>query len=767
MIEVSRRRLLVDGKPRIVMAGEVHYFRVARGEWEQRLRLAVEIGCDTIASYIPWVFHELGDGTIDLTGVSSPERDLGAYIDLCAAHGLDFIARPGPFVMAELKNEGLPYRLYTDHPEIVPSGWDGIPAPTSTVDYLAPAYLAECDRWYDAVMPLLSDRLATKGGPVTAVQLDNEVGMLAWVSNSPDLTDQSLDELRDWIRENRPDPAAAYPLIDSSDEAWRASIRTPNERWAGALRIDLTRFMRRRFARYIEHLRTRAERNGVTGVPFCINIHGTSGGSGETFAIGISQLVDTFAGVEGMLSGSDHYVGDVTMNSYTDLYVMNAQQAAVHDADQPVTSLEFEAGNGDYGGGFDLQYEPSTVDLKTRLHVAQGVRLINYYLLAGGINPPLEAAVGDGNNRLSFTGERHGTAAPIGPEGQRGSTFGATRDAVKAVRVHEPWLASAVEEVDELTLGMVLDAYATEYAHPNSAVMAAVTGDLSSHRGAAERRALARSALLSGHRFDATHLERSAVRTGADGRPVCLMVATARHMDESVQRRLVEHVERGGSLLALGPVPEADLSGRPCRVFAEELGLAPGTVMMDGPRSFPSVVAQAWMRPFPETRVAWLQSLEGSAGEVVLTDVQGVACGFEVTHGSGRAVVLACALPSSPTLFERVMDRLGVRRGLELAGDTPGVFATTTRDPDGNRLLHVINVSGHLVGVTVRVADINRTAELQLPPHSGHMFPLGLDLPRGRLAWANAEIADVSGDELVFGRPTGPALEVEWEHRQS
>jgi hypothetical protein len=37
MIEVSKRRLLVDGRPRIVLAGELHYFRVPRAEWEQRL----------------------------------------------------------------------------------------------------------------------------------------------------------------------------------------------------------------------------------------------------------------------------------------------------------------------------------------------------------------------------------------------------------------------------------------------------------------------------------------------------------------------------------------------------------------------------------------------------------------------------------------------------------------------------------------------------------------------------------------------------------
>ena len=118
-----------------------------------------------------------------------------------------------------------------------------------------------------------------------------------------------------------------------------------------------------------------------------------------------------------MLSGSDHYLGDLTIAQRRDLYLINAFMAAVHDADQPLTSVEFEAGTGDYGGDLATPYDPSAVDLKTRLCVAQGNRLINYYLFAGGINPPLDEPVGDGNDRIAFTGERHGTAAPVGPEG--------------------------------------------------------------------------------------------------------------------------------------------------------------------------------------------------------------------------------------------------------------------------------------------------------------------------------------------------------------
>ena len=189
MIETVCRQIRIDGEPVVVMSGEVHYFRVARAEWGQRLDLLVEAGCDTVASYIPWLFHELPDGTIDVTGETRPERDIGAFIDLAASKGLRFIARPGPFIMAELKNEGIPFRVYRDHPEIVPVGWDGRPAVSRTVDYLAPAFLEESGRGFDAIIPVLTPRLQPAGGPIIGVQLDNEVGMLAWVTNAPDLTD--------------------------------------------------------------------------------------------------------------------------------------------------------------------------------------------------------------------------------------------------------------------------------------------------------------------------------------------------------------------------------------------------------------------------------------------------------------------------------------------------------------------------------------------------------------------------------------------------
>src|SRR5262249_23092862 len=233
---------------------------------------------NVVASYVPWLMHEPVERQIDLIGRTQPNLDLGGFIDLCANNGLYFFARPGPFIMAEMKNEGLPYWLYTKHPEIIPVSWDGKLVPTRTVDYLAPAFLREARRWYQAVMgEVIAPRLYPNGGNVVAVQLDNEIGMLSWVTNAPDLTDLVLADFTAWL-ENRYDQAtlkARYPFVLDNPAIRAEAIRSPKEDYAAVLLRDLGHFMRDRYALYIDILRGYAEECGVVGVPFVINIHGT------------------------------------------------------------------------------------------------------------------------------------------------------------------------------------------------------------------------------------------------------------------------------------------------------------------------------------------------------------------------------------------------------------------------------------------------------------------------------------------------------------
>ncbi|MFF5176232.1 beta-galactosidase [Micromonospora sp. NPDC000089] len=746
------RRILVDGRPRLLLAGEVHYFRLARADWADRLDRLRDCGADTVATYVPWLWHELPDGGVDLTGRTHEQRDLAGFLDLAHERGLHAVVRPGPFIMAEVKNEGIPYRVYDQHPHLLPTTWDGRPISTRTVDYLAPEFLAAADGWYARVMPVIAERLAPRGGPVVAVQLDNEIGMLSWVTNSPDLTDGLCADLARWATDRYgAEGAAARIGADPGDPAgWATALRTPAEDRSLTLHDALGRYMRDRFRRYVAALRDSAERHGVTGVPFLVNVHGTGGGRGRTFPIGISQLFESYRGQPQLTSGSDYYLGDLTVTNVADLYVGNAFLAAVHDADQPLTALEFEAGNGDYGEDLAVLYPPEAIELKTRLCVAQGNRLLNLYLFAGGHNPPLAEPVGDGNDRIAFTGERHGFAAPVDPEGRLNPTYDAARRALHAVRGVADLLADSDEEDDGLALGFVPDHYLTEYQHPASAARAAQIAELERFRGMGSRDVLARALLLGGFSFPAVDL------TSADPAPPVIALATGATLGRDVQQRLVEHLRAGGGLLLHGLLPDRDHDGTPCTLLADALSLTVTGRVDGGPHYFPSVIGHGWAGGRAELRVGYAQLLAGPDAVPVLTEVgSGEPCAVQVQVGEGRAVLVAADLPCDLDLWRGALAHLGAVPRLAPDADSPGLVLTSTVDRVGQRLLHLVNVAPSAVTVALswHGTPVLGGRRLRVPARTGLILPYGVMVGAATLVETTCELISRDGDAVLL-RPT-------------
>ncbi len=764
MIDIVDKQIVIDGVPRLVLSGEIHYFRLDRSDWQDRIDRLKDAGGNAVASYIPWLWHELPDGSLDLTGESRPERDLAGFIDLCASNGLWFFARPGPFVMAELKNEGLPHRLYDQHPEIVPLSWEGKRVPTRTVDYLAPAFLAETERWYRAIAGVLVPRLQPGGGNVIGVQLDNEIGMLSWISHAPDLTDHVLADLWDWLgaRHGEAERARRYPP-DRFAPAMRAEgFRTPSEEGAIAYMRDLGLYQRGRFARYVATLRRFAEAAGIAGVPFIVNVHGTADGRGRTFPIGISQLYDAYTQAPGYLSGSDIYLGDLSVGNAADLYLINAFMDAVHRPEQPLTSVEFECGDGDYGDDLQHRTDPAAADHKLRLCVAQGNRLVNFYLFTGGVNPRLDAPVGDGNDRIGFTGERHGYAAPIGPEGQITSTYPRLARAVGAIMSLEPTLADSREERDDVLFGFIPDYYLTEVAYPASGAMSQVTDDLARTRFGGPNQSLARAMLLAGFRFGALDLQ--SVTLDPATLP-SLVVASARLMNPALQTRIADYVEGGGNLLLVGELPLTDMEGVSCTHLIDRFGLEPLGQRRASAHYHLSVVPAGWAAPRAETRVSWAQVFAPTGPDVLfrLYDT-GEACGFDLSIGSGRAIVLTTDLPTDLPFVRQAFVRLGVEPKLAHGCPDHGIILTSTRAPGGARVIHLLNLDGF--AKTVRLTDAGHELfpghTLTLRPKEGVMLPFGVTVGPARVVRSTAEIAAVAPDRLTL-RLTQPQDRIELE----
>lgn len=748
-IQIQQKAILIDNKPQLIISGEVHYYRLNREDWRDRLEKLRDAGCNTVASYIPWLCHEPVRGEFDLDGHTRDNLDLGAFIDLAHELGLWFIARPGPFIMAEMKNEGVPFYLYDDYPEIVPVTWDGKPAPTRTLDYLAPNFLAATGVWYDHVMPVLAERLLQHGRNIISVQLDNEVGMLSWVSNAPDLTDNVTDDFWNW-QESRYGKDVRYPF--SKDKA-KDSIRSPQGSYVGKLMNDLAHYMRNRFARYFDALRSMAEERGVRDVPFIVNIHGTEAGGGASYPIGISQLYESYA-KPGYISGSDHYLGNLTLANAPDWYLMNAYQDSVNSSDQPLTSVEFEAGEGDYGSSMGARLDPSALAFKLRMAVAQGNRLVNYYLFTGGINYRMDADLGDGNDRISFTGERHGTGAPVNPEGVLSYTYPALTRGNTTMSALAEKVSVATEQVDNLTMAFVPDYYATESVYPQSDLMTDIATHLKRNRFGGPGGWLARALFQATVRYRSLNVQNDAIDPATT--PI-LAIGSARYMSADLQQKLIDYTRSGGKLLLMGELPLFDMEGEEGRLLIDALGLEHVGERYSTHRYFLSVTGDLWARDIPEWRAGWAQTFTPVPGKTLL-HVYGEdeALGFDLPLGEGRAIVITGEIPLQIGFLNTLLEQLGVERGLRHTNDANNIFLSSVSTPEGDTFIHALNFDGfdkstqlHLNG-----ESLFDGREISLRRRDGVMLPVNVQLGDVTVVWSTAEIAERLDDGLVL-RLTG------------
>jgi beta-galactosidase len=712
----------------LVLSGEIHYFRLGADEWADRLDAAVATGLNTVATYVPWLVHELADGTFDVTGRTRPELDLGAFLDLCAERGLAVVARPGPFVMAELKNEGLGYSVLREHPEIVPSSWDDTTSPATVVDYTHPAYLAACRRWFDAVLPVIAARTPSRGGTVIGVQLDNEIGMLPWITNSPDLSDRTVADLVRYLvaTEGADAVKSRYGLDPQDAAAWGPALRSPGEDVVLALHRDLGRFTREKYAEYVDLLASWARELGVD-VPFLVNIAGCWGASARDFPLGVSQLYRTWAGRTDVVPGTDFYIGDLTLEKLPGFWVSNAFVSATTVAGQPAGSMEFEVGIGDYGEGLAISSGPEAGPLKLQTVLAQGHTLVNYYLLTGGRNRLLDEPVGDGNDRIASTGERHGFAAPLNPEGRPSPGYPRLRAATTAAAGRAELLRAARPETPPVTLGFVPDHYMTEYRYPGSAREERFVAELDRFRGSGPREILTRALVVGGYAPDAVNVQDGPLDLATDR---VLALAPTPYLDGDVQRRLADWVHAGGRLLLHGPVPARDMLGRPATQLADALGVTVGERVEGAAEYWPSVAPADDRLVMAEVRVGFAQALGLPAGADVLARIAGdpalgtvgggQACVARVPHGAGQVMIVAADLPCLLPVWHRLLADLGAAPLVRPTSSVPGVVVVPTATPDGTRVVHAINVSPWDAEVTLERDGRELLAEpLHLPGRTG------------------------------------------------
>lgn len=156
------------GVPHRIMSGSMHYFRVHPGQWRDRLRRLVDMGLNTLDTYVAWNFHQPQEGR---PATFDGWCDVEGFIGMAGEEGLDVIVRPGPYICAEWSNGGLPSWL--TRRTASENGVGRRPLVPRSSD---PGFTRRVARWFDDLIPRIAALQACHGGPVVAVQVENEYG---------------------------------------------------------------------------------------------------------------------------------------------------------------------------------------------------------------------------------------------------------------------------------------------------------------------------------------------------------------------------------------------------------------------------------------------------------------------------------------------------------------------------------------------------------------------------------------------------------------
>uniref|UniRef100_A0A671NPV9 Beta-galactosidase-like n=1 Tax=Sinocyclocheilus anshuiensis TaxID=1608454 RepID=A0A671NPV9_9TELE len=140
-----------DGKPFQYISGSIHYSRIPREYWKDRLLKMYMTGLNAIQVYVPWNFHGTVQGVFNFAG----DRDLEYFLNLANQTGLLVILRPGPYICAEWEMGGLPAWLL-QKPNII------LRSPAS--------------EWLAVLLTKMRPWLYQNGGNIISVQVENEYG---------------------------------------------------------------------------------------------------------------------------------------------------------------------------------------------------------------------------------------------------------------------------------------------------------------------------------------------------------------------------------------------------------------------------------------------------------------------------------------------------------------------------------------------------------------------------------------------------------------
>ena len=212
--ELGGDNFLLDKKPFQIISAEMHPARIPKEYWRHRIQMAKAMGCNTIAVYIFWNYHELKEGLFDF---ATENRNIAEFIKICKQERMWVLLRPGPYVCAEWDFGGLPTYL--------------LKIPDIKIRCMDSRFMNAVTRYVNRLAKEVTALQCSNGGPILMVQIENEYGSYGndrtyikelkklWVSNGIKVPFYTADGATDFMLDAGSIEGAAIGLDSGSSDA--------------------------------------------------------------------------------------------------------------------------------------------------------------------------------------------------------------------------------------------------------------------------------------------------------------------------------------------------------------------------------------------------------------------------------------------------------------------------------------------------------------------------------------------------------------------
>ena len=647
----SKGYFLKNGKPFFVISGEIHYFRLDPRLWEKHLRLLKQAGANTTSTYVPWGWHEYEENKFDFTGDTHPARNLFRYIKLCKKVSLDLIVKPGPYILAEYELQGLPdWLLDKCSKNAYALDENGNIIAPDLMSYMSDEFLHYTILWYDKIMPIIAQYQESNSGPITMMQVCNEVGVFQWLSGKIDCNDSVLKLYKEFLIDKYKSIGILnnnYGTEFSSFDKVFFPVGKIENKQEYCSYYDFHLFYRHYYALYLDTL-IKKIRSFYIDVQLTHNIPGWIYGNAAELPMLISTYEEIMRTRNDIVFGLDHIPEFVSFrNAHSDLASNKILKAMQPYA--PVWAAEFQAGTREH------QVKSDAKDLETFYYasLAHGLKSFNYYMFSQGINP-------DGKG---FYGKTFYYQTPLDFKAVKSSLYNAIKKIDNFITTEKENLLLSETKAD-ICVGLYKPYFYTEFT--TSKLLKETKLDVEKLGLSLDPRFVREEILFNGllrglqtlnFNYDIQDLENSSLETLLNYKQV--WVVTTELMDGDTQNFLASYVKKGGHLVIYPAIPSFDLYLNTCTILKDKM-------QIQFTKSVTSNKVNAFGIEDLFTVFREKQIFQIKDAEVISKTETGEPCGIKKSVGDGSITALGYAFRYTSDehlyLFEKIISLNKIKR---------------------------------------------------------------------------------------------------------